>query len=310
MKNVIYIDVLIVLNIIVTFLLLSATSRLLKLSPHWWRYLLGSLLGGLFSLIIFAPDVGFILSVVTKLLISLLIVIAVYNPRSIRTIVRQTAYFFVVSFIFAGMMMCFASLPGVEIVQYRNGAAYINLSFTSLTGGCIVCYVVTCVLAKITKYRLSGNIYSEIYISYKGKAINAQAMLDTGNSLTDPFTGESVIIADVFTLGDVLPENIRSYFGKDKDITGIKLIPCRTVSAQTLLPCFRADYIKINCEKSSCEFRNVQIAVTDKRLDCVILPPTLTENSERRKDDVKTQLQLHSTCEKSHNRYKDKTVCR
>lgn len=272
MKQVIYLDVLVFLNTVITFLLLLASSRLMKIYPSAGRFTLASILGGLSSLIILAPDLGLILSVLTKLLFSLIIVVAAYNPKSFRAIAKETGYFFTVSFIFAGIMLFASSLPGISLVSYNNGAVYINFSFFSLVGACVICYAVVCILGKITKNKLTDTSVFNIEISHGGKVVNTSAILDTGNALTDPFTGESVIIADKFILSDILPENVKNYLNGTPDENGIKLIPCNTVSGSSLLPCFKADKVIISDGKSSYEIKNVRIAVSSRNLSDVILP--------------------------------------
>lgn len=288
MKQVVYLDVLIFLNTVITFLLLLTSSRILKIYPSPGRFVISSVLGGVSSLIILAPEFGFFLSVITKVLFSLVIVITAYNPKSLRRIAKLTAYFFAVNFVFAGMMLFASSLPGISLVNYNNGAVYINLSFFSLVAACVVCYAVTCFLGKITKHRSTEGLLYSIEISSKGKTVKCSALLDTGNSLTDPFTGESLIIADKITVADILPQSIDTYLKNGECDTGIKLIPCRTVSSDTLLPCFRADYVKIKDDRSIRMINDVEIAVSNNMLDNVILPMDLFENNERRSTNVTT----------------------
>lgn len=283
MKQVIYLDVLIFLNTVITFLLLSASSRLMKIFPTAGRFTLASILGGLSSLIILAPDLGLILSLLTKLLFSLVIVIAAYNPKSLSSIAKETGYFFAVNFIFAGVMLFASSLPGVSLVSYNNGAVYINFSFFSLVAACVICYAVVCILGKITKNKISDTAVFNIEITHCGKTVNTSAILDTGNSLTDPFTGQKVIIADKFVLSDILPENVRNYLSGKPDDSGIRLIPCNTVSGSSLLPCFKADKIKVSGNKSNYEEKNILIAVSNSNLSDVILP-----SDERSKQLVNT----------------------
>lgn len=286
MKQVIYLDVLIFLNTIITFLLLLASSRLMKIYPSPGRFAIASVLGGISSLIILAPDLGFFLSLLTKLLFSLIIVVSAYNPRSVAAIAKETGYFFVVNFIFAGMMLFASSLPGISIVNYNNGAAYINLSFFSLIAACVICYAVTVILGKITKYKATDTVIFNIEITSDGKTINCSAILDTGNSLTDPFTGESVIIADKFTLSEILPENIKNYLNTGNSESGIRLIPCKTVAGSALLPCFRAEKIRIKEKDSSYEIDNAEIAVSDQMMTEVILPSSICKTIERRKGNA------------------------
>ncbi len=291
MSHVIYIDVLIFLNIIVTFLLLLATSRLMKLSPSSKRYVAGSLFGGISSLMILAPEMGFVLSLLIKIILSAVIVFIVYNPKTIRLVAKETGYFLVVNFIFAGMMMFAASLPGIEIVQYRNGAAYINLSFFSLVGSCVICYGVTWLLGKVTNHKPSGLLFT-IEIENNGKTVRESALYDSGNKLTDPFTGESIIIADIEMIRSIVPESVSEYYFSGVPSDGIKLIPCNTVARQTVLPCFRAEKVKIYNEKMQYILKNAEIAVTDNRLDSIILPSDMADNLERRKSSVENSQQI------------------
>ena len=64
---VIYLDVLVVLNWFIDFLLLSSTSRILRLPFKRWRLVLGALLGGISSCLIFLPAMPFYLSMLVKL---------------------------------------------------------------------------------------------------------------------------------------------------------------------------------------------------------------------------------------------------
>lgn len=288
MQNVIYIDVLVFLNIIITFLLLTASSRLMKLSPGAGRLLIGSLLGGASSLIILAPDMGFLLSLMTKLLFSVIIVAAVYNPKDMRSIFRQTGYFFVVSFLFAGMMLFVGSLPGIHIVSYNNGAVYVDFSFLSLVAASALCYIITCILGKITGHRVCNTLCS-VEIVVNGKTVTGQAIIDTGNTLCDPFSGESIVIADRFFLKTVLPPDVKKYLdGMAEECEGIRLIPCSTVSADGLLPVFRAEMVRLRGDGFFCEMKRTPIAVSKNKMSSAIIPAELAVNCERRKENAET----------------------
>lgn len=286
MSQVIYIDVLIFLNIIITFLLLMAVSGLVRCYPTAGRFVISCVLGGISSLVILAPELNFFISLVIKILFSLVIVVTAYNPKSLRKITKLTAYFFVVNFIFAGIMLFASSLPGISLVNYNNGAVYINLSFFSLVASCVVCYFVTWILGKITKHRETHGLVYSAEIFSQGKKIRCSALLDTGNSLTDPFTGESVVIADKETVSAILPESIIRYLLTGESEKGIKLIPCNTVSGRSLLACFRADNIRIADDKGVYVVENIEIAVSNARLDNLILPVDMFDKNERRKADV------------------------
>ena len=60
---VVYVDVLVALNIFVTYFLLLCTRGLLRKTVKRRRLAFGAVLGGLYSLIIFVPELSDILSV-------------------------------------------------------------------------------------------------------------------------------------------------------------------------------------------------------------------------------------------------------
>lgn len=288
MKQVIYIDVLIFLNTIITFLLLLASSRLIKIRPAAGRLVLGSLVGGASSLIIFAPDMGFVLSLLVKLLFSVIITSAAFRVSSLKSILRNAGYFFAVSFIFAGMLLFIASLPGIEIITYNNGAVYIELSFLSLVFASVLCYAVTLILNKITGHSRNSDVSVNAEITSHGMTVSCSGVIDTGNGLTDPFSGEGVIIGDKRTLSPLLPDDIRLYLeGKEEKCGKIRLVPCTTVTENGLLPVFRADRIVITGKNEKITVEKPLIAVCSKELLHIILPAMMLENEKRSDADAK-----------------------
>lgn len=292
-KQVVYIDVLIFLNTIITFLLLSAASKLMKLTPSAGRFVIGSIVGGLSSLIIFAPDLGLFLSLTIKLLFSVIITSVTYNPTNIKNILRQTAYFFAVSFIFAGMMMFASSLDGISIINYNNGAVYINFSFLSLILASVICYITTVLLNKFTRHKTENDILYNIKIKSDDHCVSCSSILDTGNGLKDPFTGESIIIADIETLKDVLPNDIKLYYlNKGEYCKKLRLVPCSTINNESLLPVFRADVAIISDNNKIIKIDNPMIAVTTQKLSHIILPPDI-KSKERSYQSEKTKAYKH-----------------
>lgn len=276
MKQVIYLDVLIFLNTAITFILLLACSRIMKLTPSAGRYVMGSLLGGIFSLIIFAPDMGIILSLVTKLVFSLIMVFIVYNPKRLKNAFRQAGYFFSVSFVFAGIMLFVSSLPGISIIRYNNGIAYIDFSITSLILSAVVCYVVTCILNKITRHSHDGEVLYNIKIKNNNKTVSLASILDTGNNLIDPFNGESLIIASKSDIWNLLPFGIQNYISDDtENCESVRLVPCSTIAGESLLPVFRAEEVVISGDRMNRHLVNVGIAVCAQEIGNVILPANI-----------------------------------
>jgi len=94
-SDVIYIDVLVAVNIFVTWLLLACSVFFSAVQARRWRLLLGSLLGGAGSLLILLPPAPWWLLLPEKLLLSVLIVWAAFGYVKWRRFLRCFAAFFV-----------------------------------------------------------------------------------------------------------------------------------------------------------------------------------------------------------------------
>ena len=90
----IYVDVLFVLNFFITYLLLLLTKSLVKFTSKAGRLLFGALIGGVYSLVILAPNLNFFASLIGKLLVSMLIVAASFNIKRLTVFLKTLACFY------------------------------------------------------------------------------------------------------------------------------------------------------------------------------------------------------------------------
>jgi hypothetical protein len=91
-----------------------------------------------------------------------------------------------------------------------------------------------------------------------GKGVQLSALFDTGASPVDVFSGKPVVIAEREALMPILPPDFPPPDVREVPL-GVRLIPVRTISGQTLLPAFAADEIYIN----ACKMGSVYVAVID-----------------------------------------------
>ena len=64
MKEVIYIDVLIAVNLFINYFLIISTAKFLHLKTQKSRLILGEILGGIYSLYILLPPTNFFVSLI------------------------------------------------------------------------------------------------------------------------------------------------------------------------------------------------------------------------------------------------------
>ena len=136
----VYADVLVCLNILITYLFLVCTRLTGNLPTNKLGVCIGSVLGGFSSLIIFAGDIGIALSVFYKILVASIIVGVSFIPGSPKVFLKALLLFFGVSIIFGGAMY-FAEITFKPAgVMYLNGAVYFDMDIKYLVGCTFVIY--------------------------------------------------------------------------------------------------------------------------------------------------------------------------
>lgn len=280
--RVIYADILFVLNVYITYGLLLLTAFISKTSVKRLRLLSASLLSGLYSLIILVPDISDTVLSLSRVPVSLLFVLVGFSAVNRRHFLRLTVSFFVVNFGFAGLMLALWYFFSPDSMYYNNGIAYFDIDALTLVVLTAVCWVVLKLFCRLLSFRAPHNTVYDLHIYYNDKTFLCRSLLDTGNSLTDPFTAYPVIIVYKGVFEGVFGENI--FDEKIAVQNKLRFIVCSTVSGERLLPCFKPSSVKIKSLEASFETDRVVVAITEKKLRNgdfeAILPPDLFVNQK------------------------------
>jgi len=149
MRQPIYLDILFLLNMLVTFLLLCAASRLAAVKTKRWRMLLAVLLGGVFSLLIFVRLNSFE-SFFIKLFTGFALCGTVFWQKGkMRLFLKCAACFFFASFLFAGFMTAVWLFFPAQGMIYRNGALYFKISAFTLAATATAAYLMIKLVCRI-----------------------------------------------------------------------------------------------------------------------------------------------------------------
>lgn len=295
MRQSVYIDILIALNIFVNYFLLLETSFITNEKTNRVRLLLASTLGGLYSLIIIFPKINNVFSIFLKLLFSTTIILSAFKIKNVRHFLRLFSTFFIVNFIFAGVMFAIWIAFKPNSMQFNNGAVYFDINILALTMMTIFCYIIVTILTKLSRRKSSIDKIIDISIEFEGKVAKGKALIDTGNSLCDTFTGYPVIVAEYNFVSDILPQELNSYIKNasnldtlsisDKYKSKIRIIPFSSIGGEGILKAFRPDSIKINYNKKNIDIQKTYVAVKEIALSngeyCAIVNPTIFHNFER-----------------------------
>lgn len=281
------------INLLLDYLLLLATAKFLGLPYRKVRLLLGALSGAAASLIILLPSLPFLLSSGIKLLTCGGMALAAYPWASWRDFCKRTACLFLVSFLFAGMLLAlsyFLKAPGLFV---QNNAVYVAVSPLVLAVGAVGCYFVLSLLYRITGRRGQGHTFCQVTVFYEGKSVSFPGKIDTGNSLTEPFSGLPVLVTEQAALKDVLPLEIAQGVLTAEVKSGIRLIPFTSVGGQGVLPAFRPERCVIQRGKEEITVTDCYIAVTPKKLSTTyrsLLSPDLLVLGQHLKKDMEAKL--------------------
>lgn len=251
----IYIDVLIVLNIYVNYILLRITAKLTHAQLRAGRCIGASVYGSLYSLLILAPELPAWIVTGIKLLAAVTVVGAAFGIHSRRYLLMNTAAFFSANFILAGGVFAAYTWLGAGYVYIGNTCFYIDLSLAVLIVSTAVMYGAVAIVKRFTD-RIPAGDY-RVIVRYRDKVTELTGIADTGNVLTDYFTGAPVVICDSRSMERMTGHVIAGTEGLPR---GFRLLPCSTVSSSGVIPIFRPDEVLI-VDRTSGTRRTADVAV-------------------------------------------------
>lgn len=264
--EIIYADSLFFLNFIIDYLLLLACGRICAVPLRRARMLLAAFLGGAYALAAVIKPEPFALPAV-KLLCGAGLCLTAFGLKG-RPLAR-IGVFFSVAAAFGGAVYAACTLGGVSL----DGRLYIPVSFRVLVLSFALSYAVLGLLFRRSGKKVQRQLCS-VLIGLGGRTLELTALRDTGNELTEPVSGESIVLCQAGALVPLIPEagdvlcraDLLSGFetlAACPQLKGrLRLIPAASaLGEKELLPCFRPDSLSIDGKKSG-----AYIALSPRRL--------------------------------------------
>lgn len=208
---VVYIDELFFLNLIINYLLLLSSAMLCGSHIKRPRILSSAAAGALYACFIFFPELHFFYTLLAKTAFSALMSLIAYGFHDWRSFLRRTLIFYVVSFAFAGAMMALFKLTNPANAAVRNGVVYAGISSTVLIAVALGAYLLmTLLLKNAPKLSEHAPPRTAVAITLFGKTIELEAMIDTGNRLSDPVTNDRIVVVEYTRVREALPHGMRA----------------------------------------------------------------------------------------------------
>lgn len=278
----IYIDVVLMENLIMNFIILLATGIVLKEKIKVIRFLLASLLGAIYSVVSYLSILEIYTSMILKVILSIVMIYIAFNPQTIKKMWKDILLFYLTSFVFGGAAFAFIYIVKPQDILMKNGLFLGTYPLKTIVLGAIIAFIVimtafTVVKSKITK----KDMFCEIEIEINGKKIDTIAMIDTGNLLKEPITNTPVIVVEHTLLYDCMPKEILNHLDellggefenipeeiKEKYISKLKFIPFSSLGKQNgMLLGIKADSITIKGIDKEEKKQNIIMGMYNKSL--------------------------------------------
>lgn len=245
---VVYADVLIALNIFVNYFLLLSVKKLMKINVKTLNIAIGALLGGIYALSIFLENVPKPLQLLMNICALSVMTSVSFRPTSLKVFLKDILCLFGVNTAFAGIMLAVWLFFSPKGMLYNNSIVYFDVDIKLLAVSTLICYAVLRVVGLFVKRASPADKIVSVSLVNSGKSITVNALIDTGNTLKDAFTGEGVVIADEAVIKSLFGCSLTAYIEKEKSENklNIRLIPVNTVSGETVLPAVKTEQMIIN----------------------------------------------------------------
>ena len=274
---VIYADVLIILNLYINYFLIRSTALFLRRKLSAKRCVFAALIGGLGALVILLPELPFFVVAAEKAALGALIIFAAFGKQRPADFAVSTLFFLAVSFAFAGVMMALWTFAAPYSMVFSNGVCSFDIPLIAIAAFTAGAYCLVRLIRLLSDRRIRCVEIRTVKIRRKENEVSLRGLSDTGNSLCDIFTGKPVIICAADKLANVAPQCVCDYLNgiTADNIDGIRLIPCKTVTSEALMPVFRADSVTIDGKNADAVI-GVSKNPLGEDVDCIFDPKIIS----------------------------------
>ncbi len=236
MKTVIYLDELLLVNFVLAAALLLAAGLLCGRACSGLRLCGGAAMAAVSTLVLLLPEFPLPGALLYKAASCTAVVALAYGLPGRRSFVQLCLWYVLLNVLLCGA----ALLPGVHT---NNFAVYISLPPGRLLASCAVVYGV--LRGLLYCFGRAGARSFPARLELNGTALPVQAFYDTGFSVQDPLSGQAVVLVQYRPARPLLSAPVQrfldAYFAAENTAlpppgAGIRLVPCRTVTGQALLP--------------------------------------------------------------------------
>ena len=276
-----YIEYYIIENLLINYIIISCTSILTKKYNSSIKKWIGASLGALYSVAYIYPSLGILFTLPLKIIIMTLITLISFTYKDIKEYFKIVLVFYLVNVFISG---------STYFVIYFTGMGHMKISFI------IICAYVSCELLKYIYRDIKLMKYMEdskktIIINLLNKSCQCEALVDSGNLLSDPTGNNDVVIVKCSALEGIIPDILLSYDYEDIDMnkvqeiidlleddlsSRVRIIPYKHAGSgsSNIILGLKADYIEVDKSKIG----NIVLGITnfnEKEYSAILSPRVL-----------------------------------
>lgn len=202
-------------------------------------------------MVIFLPSNSLLLDLFIRLALSFIVVSIAYGRQRPGVFLRLLGVFYAVSFLVAGVVVGLGFLfPGGGV--YRNGMIYLDLAPPVLIGSVAAAYLFVCLFERMFHW---GRGMGERYpmTARRGdRQIAFTALADTGNRLSEPFSGAPMVVLTAEKGRELLTASedrwLQSGMVQGEPPPGLRVAPYHTIAGAGMLAAFRPQSLRVQVE--------------------------------------------------------------
>lgn len=191
----IYVDVIIMENFIIDLFILVTTAKILRLKTNKIKLLIGSITGGIYSLVMVIPQIKFLASIPFQIILAFFIIMISFNKSRILNIIKGVGMFILVSMILSAMCILMTTCGG----EYNFNKPFVieENSFKNIVISLIIIFLVSNRIINYIKERaIVDNFIFDIELEFKGIKHVIRGFLDSGNELREPSTNLPCLLVE------------------------------------------------------------------------------------------------------------------
>ena len=255
---VVYGDLLFMINFSMDFLCFYFSCLLTHRKLPNLRAIIASSIGGIYSVAVLFVKAKQPIAFFVDILVLFLMCATVYCGRgmSLKTVLKMTAIYFLVSSLLGGVMTALYSFLNrfdsiFDNLTVENDLQIWLFMLLAIGGSALTVYG-----GKIFRSGASKRTV-ELEILHRGRTARIRALVDSGNLAVEPISGKSAVIVGVEALEGVLDGEVYSsivsgdvYSLPLSVASKIRYIPTCAISGEALLPAMRFESVRIKSGKS------------------------------------------------------------